>query len=39
MIASTMNDILLGGGLTLANVIVGLVIVLVVKHLLRGQPV
>jgi hypothetical protein len=39
MIASTTSEIVLGGGLTLANVVVGLVIVLVVKHLLRGQPV
>jgi hypothetical protein len=39
MIASTVRDIALGGGLTLANVLVGLVVVLVVKHLLRGQPV
>jgi hypothetical protein len=39
MIASITGDVVLGGGLTLANVLVGLVIVLIVKHLLRGQPV
>jgi hypothetical protein len=39
MIASTMTDIALGGALTLVNVVVGLLIVLFVKHLLRGQPV
>jgi hypothetical protein len=39
MIASITNGIVLGGGLTLANVVVGLVLVLAVKHLLRGQPV
>jgi hypothetical protein len=39
MIASITSDVVLGGGLTLANVLVGLVIVLIVKHLLRGQPV
>lgn len=39
MIASTVTEIALGGGLTLANVLVGLFIVLWVKHLLRGEPV
>jgi len=39
MIASTVTEILLGGALTLANVVVGLLIVLFVKRLLRGQPV
>jgi hypothetical protein len=39
MIASTMTDIALGGAVTLVNVVVGLLIVLFVKHLLRGQPV
>jgi hypothetical protein len=38
MIASTVTEIALGGGLTLANVVVGLLIVLLVKHLLHGQP-
>ncbi len=39
MIASTMTEIALGGALTLVNVVVGLLVVLLVKHLLRGQPV
>jgi hypothetical protein len=39
MLASVANDIILGGGLTLANLLLGLGIVLVVKHLLDGQPV
>ncbi len=38
MIASIANDIVLGGGLTLANLLLGLSIVLVVKHLLDRQP-
>jgi hypothetical protein len=39
MIASTVTEIGLGGALTLANVVVGLLLVLLVKHLLRGQPI
>jgi hypothetical protein len=38
MIASTVTEIALGGGLTAANVLIGLVVVLVVAHALRGQP-
>ena len=34
---TTTGDILAGGGLTLANLIIGMVIVLLVRHLLRGQ--
>lgn len=34
---TTTGDILAGGGLTLANVIVGVLIVLLVRHFLRGQ--
>jgi hypothetical protein len=39
MIASITSEIVLGGGLTLVNLLIGLGIVLVVNHLLRGQPV
>jgi hypothetical protein len=39
MIDSTVTGIALGGALTLVNVVVGLLFVLFVKHLLRGQPV
>jgi hypothetical protein len=39
MIDSTMTAIALGSALTLVNVVVGLLVVLFVKHLLRGQPV
>jgi hypothetical protein len=39
MIASTVTEILLGGALTPADVVVGLLIVLFVKQLLRGRPV
>lgn len=39
MIASTMTEIALGGALTFANVVAGLLVVLFVKRLLRGQPV
>jgi hypothetical protein len=39
MIASTLTEIGLGGALTLVNVVIGLLLVLFVKHLLRGQPV
>jgi hypothetical protein len=38
MIASTVTEIALGGGLTAANVLIGLVVVLVVAYALRGQP-
>jgi hypothetical protein len=38
MTASTMTEIGLGGALTLVNVVVGLFLVLFVKHLLRNQP-
>ena len=38
MIASTVTQIALGGGLTAANVVVGLLVVLLVAHALRGQP-
>jgi hypothetical protein len=37
MIASTVTEIALGGGLTAANVLIGLVVVLLVAHALRGQ--
>jgi hypothetical protein len=39
MTASTMTEIGLGGALTLVNVVVGMLLVLFVKHLLRNQPV
>jgi hypothetical protein len=39
MLASISNEIALGAGLTLLNVVIGLFVVLFVKHLLRGQPV
>jgi len=39
MIASMTSEIVLGGGLTLVNLLIGLGIVLVVNHLLRDQPV
>jgi hypothetical protein len=39
MIASITSEIVLGGGLTLVNLVVGLGIVLVVNHVLRDQPV
>jgi len=32
------TEIALGGGLTAANVLIGLVVVVVVAHALRGQP-
>jgi hypothetical protein len=32
------NGILLGSGLTLVNVVVGLLVLLSVHHLLRNQP-
>jgi hypothetical protein len=38
MIASTVTEIALGGGLTAANVVIGLFVVLLVAHALRGQP-
>jgi hypothetical protein len=38
MIASTVTEIALGGGLTVANVLIGLVVVLLMAHALRGQP-
>ena len=38
MIASTVTGIALGGGLTAVNVLIGLVVVLLVAHALRGQP-
>ena len=39
MIDSTMTGIALGAALTLVNVVAGLLFLLFVKHLLRGQPV
>jgi hypothetical protein len=39
MLASTTTEIALGGALTLANVLVGVLVVLFVRHLLRRQPV
>jgi hypothetical protein len=38
MIASTMTEIGVGAALTLVNVLAGLLVVLFVQHLLRGQP-
>jgi hypothetical protein len=38
MLASTTTDIALGGGLTLLNVLAGLLVVLFLRHALQGQP-
>jgi hypothetical protein len=38
MIASTVTEIALGGTLTMLNAVAGLLCVLFVRHLLRGQP-